>query len=868
MRRNKTLFLVALLTFGTMFLFAKDVTALSFGNGLSGGGSSSTSGTGDGGNTGASGSGSSGVTARPGCDSTDWHSSVCVGIGWKKYSVHEPVAGKILGNNSNPNEIFVPSDNFAQGGHIVGCAESGYYYRLGFVYYRNDEAGNIVDVSASVQRGLYNVNSGWPRYNGPDGGYEDWASVNAKFLIAQRMGVTSTDWNHTAYFCYNSDWETTPAPVTSTSYFESDSTVHVLPNNNDLSDHLVTSGRDGTAGVEVSTDADSVTLEFWHDVYYINGFTKVDYGDGHDKFADAKTTWGVTGDVGSSTGNEYKVGGGAPATTAAVDEAGNTSHAWKTTQTVSLGKGETKKVCSYINYAAKYMLFVRTNYTHWDTSTTPDTKLHDWKDVALNSTSGAGGSYACATITRPDDPPEITKGPWSTATANSTLMYAGETATIGWDASATSYATRRLRSSQATVYQTNVGVNYNSDITAGNLRYRGGDPCRYAGTKSGFSCKSLDGRTFDNGQGTSGTESDSEPYDSKVIVVPDNVGDKYCNGFGYRYEYWYAHEIDGNVSWTHDSPRDYWNMYPSACRTIAKKPSMALWNGSILTNGGVITSLSPRYTDPVMGNTVGDQNTPRIQYGSWAEYLDVIYRNVNGFTSGATLSIGSGNDDTWVNSPLTISNNTNLLGHSGITSNSSFLTRLNTFIGSRANTIGGNNNTINGAWVTSSENFYKYNGTLNITGNIISANNNSYSSIYALPQTIIFVNGDVKISGNVTQIDAWIIATGSIDTCSEFSDGSTEADALGHPRAACTNQLVFNGPIVANKLLLHRSFGSDPLIDYNRVSPYVADTERNRWAAAEVFNLRADTYLWAYAQAGRYDSSYTESYSRELAPRY
>lgn len=43
---------------------------------------------------------------------------------------------------------------------------------------------------------------------------------------------------------------------------------------------------------------------------------------------------------------------------------------------------------------------------------------------------------------------------------------------------------------------------------------------------------------------------------------------------------------------------------------------------------------------------------------------------------------------------------------------------------------------------------------------------------------------------------------------------------------------------------------------------------QNKQSPAEVFNLRMDNYLWAYAQAGRYDSSYTESYSRELAPRY
>lgn len=63
---------------------------------------------------------------------------------------------------------------------------------------------------------------------------------------------------------------------------------------------------------------------------------------------------------------------------------------------------------------------------------------------------------------------------------------------------------------------------------------------------------------------------------------------------------------------------------------------------------------------------------------------------------------------------------------------------------------------------------------------------------------------------------------------------------------------------------LRRSFGSDPLVTRHGTF----GSASNKHAAGEVFNLCADTYLWAYAQAGRYDSSYTESYSRELAPRY
>ena len=100
-------------------------------------------------------------------------------------------------------------------------------------------------------------------------------------------------------------------------------------------------------------------------------------------------------------------------------------------------------------------------------------------------------------------------------------------------------------------------------------------------------------------------------------------------------------------------------------------------------------------------------------------------------------------------------------------------------------------------------------GDLNITGNItLSAGN--YDNIYQLPQIVIFVDGNVNISSNVTQIDAWIIASSSstINTCSDFQVGVTEADAVGRSSNTCTNQLVFNGPVMAGRLALNRSFGN------------------------------------------------------------
>lgn len=128
----------------------------------------------------------------------------------------------------------------------------------------------------------------------------------------------------------------------------------------------------------------------------------------------------------------------------------------------------------------------------------------------------------------------------------------------------------------------------------------------------------------------------------------------------------------------------------------------------------------------------------------------------------------------------------------------------------------------------------------------------------------LLVHGNLEVASEITRIDAWLIVDGKIDTCSEFEAGVTESDAIGRSRETCNKQLVFNGPVLADRLVLNRSFGSDPLV--TRIGTFGAPPAK--WNAGEVFNLRMDSYLWAYAQAGRYASSYTESYSRELALRY
>ena len=643
-----------------------------------------------------------------------------------------------------------------------------------------------------------------------------------------------------------------PEPGSGSAYFYSTSTIDIPAQNGDVDSHSVTTDPDGESMIKLSTDGDTFTVNFSHTMYYVNNTSY----EPEDKFDTVSTNWSV-----STNGASYSSSG-----TYSTNGKYNSSSQVNSNQiTISLDAGQTKTVCQTISYQPKYVSFWKEDIGYWRTTKYSRRWIHEYYQFHVSSTSGSGLSKACVEVTRPADP---TGGPYSTGTMDSTLMYAGQDASIGWNVQGKSVATRRLSAWQAVVYQVPVEVNYYDGITTGETRYRGNAACGYYGGKSSQRyCDVYNSQSGSLNYGEStAIHRYSQPY---YAIVPDYVGDKYCNTFAYFYEYWYYISNGPNAGWHHDSARDYWVVYNSVCRTIAKKPSISIWNNSILSDGGVKTSTSYRYVPANIYDFV-DHGQDRLLYGSWAEYLAVVNGSVDGFASGSTLSNGTqnGRGDVYPNSPLTISNQNNTLGSSGVQPNTALRTRLDTYLKNQASSLASNE--IGGSsWTNmSGTTIVRRSGDLEIVGDIKLNSSTQYSSIYHLPQVIIFVDGNVNISSNVQQIDAWIIATGTINTCREFTSGVTQAEALNYNvRGTCTNQLVFNGPIIAKNILLNRSFGSDPIIARQHTDAFGAETS-DRQTPAEIFNYRADAYIWAYAQAGRYDSSYTESYTRELAPRY
>lgn len=137
------------------------------------------------------------------------------------------------------------------------------------------------------------------------------------------------------------------------------------------------------------------------------------------------------------------------------------------------------------------------------------------------------------------------------------------------------------------------------------------------------------------------------------------------------------------------------------------------------------------------------------------------------------------------------------------------------------------------------------NQVVNINGDI-KYDTSTITNIKDIPQLVILAKA-INIAANVKQVDAWLVASDYIDTCS----GYTYTGDLS--RQVCNQQLLVNGPIMTSHLYMNRTFGEDP-------------SAGTLGQSAERFNLGGDAYLWSMAMAS--DGSITPVISTELPPRY
>lgn len=770
--------------------------------------------------------------------------------------------------NAATDTITIPDTGSAKGGTLVGCGKynsngAGGYYRLALAKHNGDTR---VEYNGGHQAGLlqvykiYSPNGIYPggegvanstNYHWPTGfaGDKDWSTAYRAFQLAEANGATNHAWRDVSAFCYSPEFEykDTEGSV------QSSSGVTVQSQGSDISFHSEESDKDGSVTLKISTNDETVNVDFFHKIHYSGIAKEAGSRDVYDNVPIKwSTEWGGNAS-GSASRGTFNTNGVASNTG---KEASKTSN-----YTIHTKKGETVTYCQTISYNPKNIKMRGKPVTNSEGQVL-------YYHYSILSQSNNGSSKACIEITRPnmppDDPePNVYPGPYVSGGNGAEALYVGENTTVGWRARVKGVPSRRYAGYQTVNYLVRAGEPYIETIDDDVKMYRGSDVCSYVGTQRSYKCKEM---ASNYRADTRSDNSDvNETYVKEdYVITPDLVGDKYCNTMGYKFEYWYGVEKNGSVKWDKENGKDYWAIFGSVCRTIAKKPSVAVWNGSVITNEGVgikgITSF--RYTNGIYRDPGVLINGNRTKFGSWAEHLDVVGGQVSDFASGSTLALGNTCSDIRGCSPLTISNNTNLLGYSRIQRNSSYQNRLQSFLKSKART--GSSISADFSENTRETRIYRYSGDQTIDRNITYADG-PYDSIYQLPQNIIFVDGNLSITSNVTRIDAWLIVDGKINTCKDFNN-STEADSQNQRRNFCTDQLAINGPVVANGgLELKRSYGSDPLL--GTMNAFGTESS-DRNSPAEIFNLRQDSYLWAYAQAGRYDSSYTESYSRELAPRY
>lgn len=151
----------------------------------------------------------------------------------------------------------------------------------------------------------------------------------------------------------------------------------------------------------------------------------------------------------------------------------------------------------------------------------------------------------------------------------------------------------------------------------------------------------------------------------------------------------------------------------------------------------------------------------------------------------------------------------------------------------------------------------KSSGVVRISGDLLYADTND---VRQLPQLIIYAK-NIIIEPSVGEVNAWLITQkdGYVSTCGVVI--SDRAWLSGVSDVSCGKQLKINGPIKTGRLFLRRTYGG------KHASSAKNDPNMHPGTPAEIINLRADTYIWAYNNY-RNTGAISTMNVRELPPRY
>lgn len=295
-----------------------------------------------------------------------------------------------------------------------------------------------------------------------------------------------------------------------------------------------------------------------------------------------------------------------------------------------------------------------------------------------------------------------------------------------------------------------------------------------------------------------------------------------------------------------------WRYARPLCITVRPqplKPTTQLWGFDARIGGKIVTS-----TARISNRT----------YGSWGEYGALSGgRNIGfGSASGLNNGVPGTTQSSW--SKLTFANaaQSDCSGPYGCHGFVGYPDAMVQALRSRCESSG----TTVTQGVLNDHNIICVDGTANITGNIDNPGGNT-NNPGNLRQFVIIAD-DIIIDEDVRNVDAWLIAVpredpvtgeevgGRISTCSAVRAGGSYFPSFESisslSEATCPQRLTVTGPVVANGLYLFRT--TDP---------------NKEGRPAEIFNLRADAFLWAYAGGitGADPVAQTTSL-REIPPRF
>ncbi|MBQ6130143.1 hypothetical protein IJI72_00370 [Candidatus Saccharibacteria bacterium] len=270
----------------------------------------------------------------------------------------------------------------------------------------------------------------------------------------------------------------------------------------------------------------------------------------------------------------------------------------------------------------------------------------------------------------------------------------------------------------------------------------------------------------------------------------------------------------------------------SFCTNVVKKPSVHVWGGSVSAGGDIKTSIT----------SVAPDGGGKRPYGSWTDLGIIAAGTVNKMASGRTSATGTtmsefgtipcnngSGAENWY-SPLTIanvdcSNTAPYVGGAGFTSETDIYSKMKAkYIDGK---IAGTDYTTN---VANAAELARGNGVGGVSGgggakvvycdetceigeDIIA--DGSYTSLADIPQVIIIAK-NIYIYEGVKRVDAWLVASETVNTCTYRDGGRLKPYVQGDATAAhqlnasvCTERLIINGPVVGGTLDLTRTHGAD-----------------------------------------------------------